>query len=245
MKQRYDGILFDLDGTLWDATGVTADTWKTVLARHPDVRCALPMTQETVQRYMGLTNEELARIFFPELAYEDAFALMKESCALENEWLPVRGGILYDGTAETLARLKADGYRLFIVSNCQAGYIEAFLQAHGFAALFEDIECSGNTGLCKADNLRLVMERCGLNHPVYVGDTVSDSTAARTAGLPFVYAKYGFGERFGRGRTDDYDAAVGTIREIEGLLAQRSLPCKNPISTPTPPIPTDTTPRKK
>ncbi len=218
MNRRFDSILFDLDGTLWDATNVTAATWVEVLAKHPDVRCAVTLDHAAVQRYMGLTNEELAAVFFPELPFDEAFALMGESCALENEWLPERGGILYDGVPETLVRLKEDGYRLFVVSNCQAGYIEAFLQAHGLGELFEDIECSGNTGLCKAENIRLITERNGLISPVFIGDTVSDGSAARTAGIPFVYAKYGFGELCGRGRTDDYDMDISTFREVADVI---------------------------
>ncbi|MBO5256842.1 MAG: HAD family hydrolase, partial [Clostridia bacterium] len=109
-------------------------------------------------------------------------------------------------------------YRLFIVSNCQAGYIEAFLQAHGLGDRFEDIECTGNTGLCKADNIRLIMKRNGLTSSVFVGDTISDGSAARTAGIPFIYAKYGFGELCGRGRTDDYDEAIENFKEIVGLM---------------------------
>ena len=119
---------------------------------------------------------------------------------------------------ETLFRLKSEGYRLFVVSNCQAGYIEAFLWAHGFGDLFEDIECTGNTGLCKAENIRLITERNGLTAPVFVGDTISDGSAARTAGIPFVYAKYGFGELCGRGRTDDYDMEISTFREVADVI---------------------------
>lgn len=218
MNRRFDSILFDLDGTLWDATNVTAATWVEVLAKHPEVKCAMPLDHETICRYMGLTNEELAEVFFPDLPFEEAFALMQESCALENEWLPVRGGILYDGVEETLFRLKTEGYRLFVVSNCQAGYIEAFLWAHDLGDLFEDSECTGNTGLCKAENIRLVMERNGLTSPVFVGDTISDGSAARTAGIPFVYAKYGFGELCGRGRTDDYDMEIHTFCETADVI---------------------------
>lgn len=218
MKRRFDSILFDLDGTLWDATEVTAAAWEKVLAAHPDVKPALLPDHGTICRYMGLTNEELAAVFFPDLPFDEAFALMEESCALENAWLPERGGILYDGAEETLLRLKADGFRLFIVSNCQDGYIGAFLHAHGFGALFEDIECTGRTGRCKAENIRLIIERNGLMSPVFVGDTISDGSAARTAGIPFVYAKYGFGERFGRGRTDDYDMEIHTFRETADVI---------------------------
>ena len=89
----YDSILFDLDGTLWDATHVTAKIWPTVLARHPEVHRTI--TEADVQAYMGRTNEELASLLFPDLPYDKAFGLMMESCAVENELLLAHGGKLY------------------------------------------------------------------------------------------------------------------------------------------------------
>lgn len=215
---RPDGVIFDLDGTLWDETAVTERAWVEVLARHPKVKSELPLDREHVRRYMGLTNEELAEVFFPSLPFEEAFSLMRESCEIENRLLPVCGGTLYDGVGETLCELRERGYRLFIVSNCQDGYIEAFLCAHGFGELFEDIECSGRTGMTKARNLQLVMERNGLRRAILVGDTISDGAAAREVGIPFVYALYGFGEQCGRGRTSDYDIGIGTFKALRYVL---------------------------
>ncbi|MBQ8333192.1 MAG: HAD family hydrolase [Clostridia bacterium] len=214
MTQIRDSVLFDLDGTLWDATGVTADAWVRVLAAHPGLSPAVPMTVENVRKYMGLTNEELAEIFFPDLAFDDAFALMMESCDWENRLLPECGGILYDGVEETLRALHGRGVRLFIVSNCQDGYIEAFIRAHRMDGVIMDWECTGRTGKCKADNIRDVIRRNSLHDPVYVGDTVSDKTGADGAGIPLIYAKYGFGESEGRGRVTEYDDSVDSIREL-------------------------------
>lgn len=216
-----DSVIFDLDGTLWDATSVTAETWIKVLERHPGVRCAEKLDRAAVKKYMGLTNEELAEIFFPELDLGDAYGLMMESCELENLWLPQRGGILYPKTAETLTELRRRGLRLFIVSNCQDGYIEAFLTAHKMYNLFEDWESSGRSGKNKAENIADITRRNLLSSPVYVGDTVSDSVGARGAGVPFIYAKYGFGEENGRGRTEDYDDAIETISCLPGLLERK------------------------
>ena len=214
MTEIRDCVLFDLDGTLWDATGVTADAWVRILADHPDVKPSVPMTAENVRKYMGLTNEELAEVFLPDLPFDAAFALMMESCGWENKWLPERGGILYDGVDETLRALHDKGVRLFVVSNCQDGYIEAFLTAHKMYGVIEDWECSGRTGNCKADNIADVIRRNNLLHPVYVGDTTSDKNGADGAGIPFIYAKYGFGESEGRGRVTEYDDSVESIREL-------------------------------
>lgn len=213
-SMSFDSVIFDLDGTLWDETGVTAETWVEVMKRHPDIKSSIPLTADNVRKYMGLTNEELAGVFFPELPFDAAFSLMTESCELENKWLPERGGRLYDGVEAGLERLRKCGKKLFIVSNCQDGYIEAFLTAHRLESTFTDYLCSGKTGMPKSDNIREIILRSSLDSPVYVGDTISDSTAARKAELPFIYAKYGFGEQCGRGRTDDYDFAAHTFEDI-------------------------------
>ena len=215
---RFDSLIFDLDGTLWDASAVTAETWREVFRRHPDVKPAMPLDRDAVCRYMGLTNEELAAVFFPDLPFDEAFSLMNESCALENAWLPVRGGELYPDVPETLARLTDEGYRLFVVSNAQDGYIESFLTAHRLWDRFEDLESSGRTGQGKAENIRAVIDRRGLVSPVYVGDTVSDEAGAHGAGIPLIYCRYGFGERWGRGRVTDYDYAVDRFADLPGLL---------------------------
>ena len=60
-----DGVIFDLDGTLWDATEVTAETWVEVLKNHPEVKPKLPLDIHTIKKYMGLPNEALAGEYNP------------------------------------------------------------------------------------------------------------------------------------------------------------------------------------
>ena len=112
------------------------------------------------------------------------------------------------------------GERLFIVSNCQDGYIEAFLTAHKMYDVIKDWESSGRSGKSKGENIKDIISRNSLTSAVYVGDTVSDSVGARFAGIPFIYAKYGFGEENGRGKTDDYDESISDISELCEIIAK-------------------------
>lgn len=118
---------------------------------------------------------------------------MDECCAKENDYLAEHGGILYPRLEETLLKLKKS-YQLFVVSNCQLGYIESFIKAHKLEKCFDDIECWGNNLLPKGENNKLIMERNKVTRAVYVGDTAGDEESARVAGIPFIFAKYGFGE---------------------------------------------------
>lgn len=211
-----DGILFDLDGTLWDATPVTMESWREVLRDNPGIIPAVPLTLDNIRNYMGLTNEELGAVFFPFLSPAEQMRLMRASCAFENKHLAEHGGVPYPGVMDTLAKLSRK-YPLFIVSNCQCGYIECFLGANGAAPYITDYECSDNTKMEKSENIRLIAERNGLKSPIYVGDTTSDSTAAKKADIPFVYAKYGFGEAYGRGRVTDYQYSINSFSELTTL----------------------------
>ena len=54
------------------------------------------------------------------------------------------GGELYEGVSEGLNILN-EYYDLFIVSNCQYGYIENFLSQNKYENLFKDYLCWGDT----------------------------------------------------------------------------------------------------
>ena len=112
---------------------------------------------------------------------------------MENDYLREHGGMLYPDLRPTMEILK-EKYHLYIVSNCQAGYIEAFLDHYDFRDLFEDIECYGNNRKQKGENIALLTKRNHLDRAVYVGDIQGDYDAASSAGLPFIHAAYGFGK---------------------------------------------------
>ena len=119
------GIIFDMDGTLWDSAENVAKSWN-VTIRQYGVR-EKELTTQDIQGVMGKTMDVIADILFAEFPEEKRRLLLKECCQVENDYLREHGGILYDQVPQTLAALKQDGYHLSIVSNCQKGYIEAFL----------------------------------------------------------------------------------------------------------------------
>jgi phosphoglycolate phosphatase len=184
-----DAVLFDLDGTLWDGTETVLRSWNHILAENP-VRG--PITRGELQSIFGLQLDAIGERFFPALPVEKRYELMRACTAYENTLIRKEGGCLYEGIEEMLRALSRR-FPLFVVSNCQQGYIEAVLGHYGFEKYFADTECAGATGLPKSGNIRLVAERNGLKRPVYVGDTETDEAAAAKAGVPFIHAAYGFG----------------------------------------------------
>ena len=118
--------------------------------------------------------------------------------------------VLFEGVEETLAKLKDMGVQMAVVSNCQEGYIKAFLDSMDMWKYFVDYEEWGRTMLLKADNIKLVMERNGASKGIYVGDIQKDSDAAHKAGIDCIYASYGFGE---------INDAVATLKSFDELPA--------------------------
>ena len=186
-------ILFDLDGTLWDARTTLVDTWNIVLKNFDLIK--EPLTENDLSPFMGLILDDVLPTAFPNLKREHYKEIANEVLQHECKNVLAKGGILYDGVEDTLEKL-VENHNLFIVSNCQVGYIEAFLEYFKFHHLFKDFESAGRTGKNKAENIALVLERnkIGSESAVYVGDTQTDFNSSEANNLKFIFAEYGFGD---------------------------------------------------
>ena len=203
-------IIFDLDGTLWDSRAQVADSWNRLISEQTDYD--IEVTADDIGRNMGKTMNQIADDVFEVLPEEERYILARRCEEFENEYISEHGGRLFDGVRETLRRLADLGIAMSVVSNCQEGYIKAFIDSMDMAEFFIDYEEWGHTGKLKADNIRLVMERNGTDKAVYVGDIQKDSDAAHEVGIPCINAAYGFGE------IKDAEAKVDNFREIPEAL---------------------------
>ncbi len=185
------GIIFDLDGTLWDSAQEVVDSWNVVIDSLPDFHKRI--TVEDMESLMGKTMDDIAFSYFNTVSCDRALEILQACMDYENEYLEKVGGILYPQLEQVLADLSKD-YFLAIVSNCQRGYIEAFLKFHKLEPYFNDFECFGNTKQEKDANITTVVKRNGLSKAVYVGDVLGDYLSTTKAGLPFIWAEYGFGQ---------------------------------------------------
>ncbi len=191
-QKKSKGILFDLDGTLWDSSENVAKAWSKVLSeKYPELNKTV--TGAELHGYMGKTLDRIGELMLPDVSAEKRARIMSDCCGYENEYLKTHGGVLYPKLEETLGKL-SEHYGLYIVSNCQAGYIESFFEYSGLSRFFSDYECPGGSGLEKGDNNKIIIKRNSLVSAVYVGDTVGDFESANYAGIPFIHAAYGFGK---------------------------------------------------
>ena len=184
------GILFDLDGTLWDSSELVITAWNRCIAEKTDR--AERFTVRDMRGFMGKTLENIAALMFPSLPEHERLRIIEMCEDEEQAYLTEHCAPLYPHEKEVIGRL-AEKYTLAVVSNSQDGYVQIYLEQCGFGELFSDMECAGRTGKDKDENIRLVMERNNITDCIYVGDTQTDMLAAEKAGVPFVHAAYGFG----------------------------------------------------
>lgn len=206
------GIIFDMDGTLWDSSVQVCKAWDAAVEKCGYERA--PITTEEMQGVMGKTMDVIAGILFPFAEGKEREELLEECCREENDYLREHGGVLYSNIRSTMETLLQNGYHLYIVSNCQAGYIEAFLDYYQMWDLIEDMECYGNNGNQKADNIALLYRRNGLEDAVYVGDIQGDYDSSCKAGVKFIHAAYGFGT------IDAPVAAIHTFSDLPEIVPQ-------------------------
>ncbi|MCT2406459.1 HAD family hydrolase [Chryseobacterium antibioticum] len=209
----YKNLIFDLDGTLWDSRATIIKIWNKVLNKYQLIKKDLK--PEDMNQYMGLLADDILKDIVPGISDQQVQEVLSEIVLSENQVLHIYGGILYDGVEETLKSL-AKNHKLFIVSNCQDGYIEAFLAYNKFSDLFSDFESYGRTQKPKSENIQLLMERNHLNieNSVYIGDTQTDYNSAMSNHLPFIFCEYGFGKL----STGDYKPFVSKLSELKDFI---------------------------
>lgn len=203
---NYESLIFDIDGTLWDSRALVAEGYN--LQLRDEGLAGLQVDAETLKPLFGRVMTEIADCLFPAIPAEDRYALMERCMARENRYLQEDPcAIGYPGVRETLARL-AEHHRLFIVSNSQQGYPELCIRKLGLEPYIRGHLCFGDTGTSKGKTIRTLMDRFHITSCAYIGDTQGDYEATLEAGIPFLWAAYGFGAPVG------FDRKISRIEEL-------------------------------
>jgi len=203
---RYESLIFDIDGTLWDSRALVAEGYNIQLkAEGLDHLC---VTAEDLKPLFGKVMTEIADHLLVSIPEEERYDLMERCMATENKYLEENEcHIGYPGVRETVAKL-SEKYRLFIVSNSQRGYPELCMEKLGLTPYIQDHLCFGDTGTSKGKTIRTLMERHNITNCAYIGDTQGDYEATVEADIPFIWCTYGFGTPEG------FAAKVDTFGEL-------------------------------
>lgn len=212
---KFESLIFDIDGTLWDSRALVAEGYN------------LQLRDEGLERYcvdaarlrplFGKVMSAIADALFPDMPPQVRYPLMERCMARENRYLEENEcRIGYAGIAETLCTLSKT-HRLFIVSNSQQGYPELCIQKLGLEKWIGGHLCFGDTGTGKGQTIRTLMNRYGITSCAYIGDTQGDYEATVEAGVPFIWAAYGFDTPSGYALKIDSPADLLKLEEEDKL----------------------------
>lgn len=189
----HDALIFDIDGTLWNACPASAKGWNVGLVR---LGIDQRVTSGQIASVAGNPYETCIDLLLPgQRARHPVLTEMLEEC--ENQVVRSDGGAFYPGAVDGVTRL-AGNYRIFLVSNCQAWYLDLFLCFSGLGPALSGVDCYGLSGVPKSGMLAKMKREHSLSNPVYIGDTAGDERAAASAGVDFIHAAWGFGTPTGK-----------------------------------------------
>lgn len=206
-------IIFDVDGTLWDSTDVVADSWNAAIRDTVGIEANLDGAR--LKQLFGKTMDEIGLEMLPMLEKKKRDEVCRICYKYEDEYLLKNSGVFYDGVKETINKL-AEKYDLYIASNCQTGYIETTMRYGGFTDKIKDFICYDDTRLSKGENIKILMQRNNIKDAVYVGDIQGDFEASKLAGIPMIYASYGFG------KVENPNYTINDIKELPSLMEKIS-----------------------
>jgi len=215
--RRFDTVLFDLDGTLLDTLEDICGA-----ANHTLRELGYPeRTLAEMRRFVGNGAEMQMRRALGADADEETVA---KALALYKPYYAAHCQIKtkpYAGVLELMAALKAEGFRLAVVSNKPDEAVRA-LRADFFADAVQI--AVGETAAIRRkpapDMLLAAMEQLGADpdKTVFVGDSEVDIATARAADLPCISVLWGFRDRdvLERAGAQQFAADIAQLQALLG-----------------------------
>ncbi|PTX58138.1 phosphoglycolate phosphatase-like HAD superfamily hydrolase [Melghirimyces profundicolus] len=231
MKSDDEGIIFDLDGTLFQTEKVAVPAFHRTFRRLRDrglYQGTIP-SDERIQSVFGMTQADIWERLLPGAAEEvkreaDAMWLRDELDCLQEGM-----GGLYPGVTKGLRELKERGWRLFVASNGLGPYVRGVLDTFGLTFLMEGIYSAGEKNIRQKERLvALLKEEQGVSSGYMVGDRSSDVRAGKANGLVVIGCRYAHFPQFSN--EDELEGADAVIRSFDQLLPLLKNPCRNESS---------------
>ena len=131
---------------------------------------------------------------------------------------------LYDGVLETLAHLKATGYKLSVVTNKPEGPAKTIMDTLGVSKYLDCLIGGGHCAKLKPDPeplfAALTETGCDAASSWIIGDNWTDLGAAANAGVKACFCTYGYGSK----RDYAFDVEIASFRELENVLLTTKQP---------------------
>lgn len=181
MKNRFDLLVFDWDGTLVDSI-----QWIVESLHFAARDQGLPVPPDRLARsVIGLSLDQAMATLFPQAREADIAPLMDAYQRHYNSQPPGPES-LFDGVPEMLDSLRGQGYKLAVATGKTRAGLDHALSATGAADWFHATRAAGETA-SKPDPLMLLqlMDELDVSpgRTLMVGDSAHDMQMAKNAGI--------------------------------------------------------------
>ena len=199
----YDLLVFDLDGTLCDSAPDISASLRRTLERMG----RRPISHETVVAAIGSGVRKLIeRTTTPPIEpVMEAFLREYSEHLLDQTKL-------YDGVAETLAKLSV---RKIVLSNKPEAMSKKVVEGLGIARHFDAVYGGDSFPVRKPDPDCWRRAVGDASRPLMIGDSGTDVQTARNAGAAVVAVTYGY---YKPGELDDADFRIDRFDQLLSLL---------------------------
>lgn len=187
---KHDALIFDMDGTLWDATDSYVKAFN-----HAFETLNLPykVDRKSLESVTGMGRIQCFEKLFPEIHSKDYDFISVQINKSQDEVMPIFGGKMYENVFSGLEILSKK-YKIFILSNCQINGIKHMIKFCKINEFITDEFAHGKNNMPKHFNIKLLIEDYDLKNPAYIGDTDGDRKDCEIAQIPFYFMTYGFGK---------------------------------------------------
>lgn len=189
-------VLFDLDGTLIETVPEIARAVNLTLGDFDRAPIELTQIRDWIGHGTGWLMEQAWAVEPSRTTNSPAWDVVMSRFVARYFETAGTESHLYEGVADTLARLERDGIGCCIVTNKETRFTERVLEAHGLSLAF-DCVISGDTLPTKKPDpagIDECLRACGVSkdQALFVGDSLTDVRTARAAGIPVWAVPYGY-----------------------------------------------------
>jgi len=197
MPQFAPAILFDLDGTLIDTAPDLGLALNRVLAQRDLAPVSVDQVRSVIGRGARVMIEQALKLHGHPAGEDELDALVADFLEHYRRDIATHSQ-LYPGAMDAVAQLKDAGARVAICTNKFEDMSLALLEELNILHEFEMVAGSDTHPVRKPDagHLTLTLAKIGgdPDRAVMVGDSITDISAARNAGLPVVGVSFGYTE---------------------------------------------------
>jgi phosphoglycolate phosphatase/pyrophosphatase PpaX len=204
-------LLLDFDGTLADSLPLCLAALRASLLRHT----GRIYSDQEIAAHFGASEEGIFRRLAPR-AWRECLSSYLEEYERSHHLCPAT----FAGVNELLARVRARGVRLGLVTGKGPDSAALSLRTLGLAELFDEVRTGSPGGDVKAGQIAELVRAFGVSaeRAAYVGDFPADVRAARAAGVWALAAAWAPGAGVDALRAERPDALLRSTAELEGWI---------------------------